>query len=273
VDPRDSLASSPTSLSTVIDRAIEAGNRLRKDVKDYTATLHRRERIGATLMDSQSMAIKALSRQYSNTPDQEANSSQGTIVSTEPINPVKLRTFSRGLHVYLKFLSPASMAGREVIWAEGKNNNQIIAHEAGIFNLISVNLDPNGDLAMMGSKYPITEIGIEKLIDKLIERGRKDATLEPAEVTVTPNSLLGNAACDRIRIVHVRKLDGFDFHIAEVWIDPKHELPVYYASYDWPATPGDPPPLIEEYAYHDLKINVGLSEADFDPKNSAYQFP
>jgi len=209
-------------------------------------------------MDPQEMSIKILNRQY----DSQYESSL----------PEQTK-FTSGLHAYLRFTSPASVAGREVIWVEGKNDDKLTAHEAGILNLMSLDLEPNGTIAMMGSKYPITEIGIEKLLDKLIERGRKDSVLEQPEVTVTSGSLFGTVSCDRIRIIHPKKQDGFDFHIAEVWIDPKKEIPIYYASYDWPAKEGDSPPLLEEYGYHDLEINVGLGEADFDKDNSEYHFP
>ena len=35
---------------------------------------------------------------------------------------------------------------------------------------------------------------------------------------------------------------------------------------------GDPPPLLESYTYPNLKLNPGLTNADFDPKNPAYNF-
>ena len=49
-------------------------------------------------------------------------------------------------------------------------------------------------------------------------------------------------------------------------------IPVRYIAYDWPARPGDPPDVFEEYNYLDLKLNVGLTDADFDPHNPAYNF-
>jgi len=252
--------SQPSSLESVIARAEAALQRFRSEVRDYKATLTKRERIGKTLGEPQSMSIKIRSRKYAPAiEDRSTSDSKPKLID--------------GLHAYLRFVKPASVAGREVIWIEGENNNQLTVHEAGMLNLISMNLDPSGSLAMVGSKYPITDIGIEKLLEKLIERGTRDKLLEPAEVTVTSESMFGDVACDRIRIVHPKKQDGFDFHIAEVWIDPRNEIPIYYASYDWPKTPGEAPTLMEEYGYRDLELNVGLGDVDFDTKNSEYQFP
>ncbi len=258
------LVAQTSSLEAVIARAEASLTRFRSEIRDYTGTLTKRERISNSLGDSigepQSMSIKIQSRKYAPSIVESSDS---------PTTPKVVE----GLHAYLRFTKPLSVAGREVIWIEGKNDNQITVHEAGMLNLMSMNLDPNGTLAMVGSKYPITEIGIEKLLEKLIERGTKDKRSEPSEVTVTPGSLFGDLPCDRIRIVHPKKQDGFDFHIAEVWIDPRNEIPLYYASYDWPKNPGESPELLEEYGYSDLQLNVGLSDSDFDPKNKDYQFP
>jgi hypothetical protein len=258
--PAKDLVAQASSLEAVIARAEASLQRFRAEVRDYTGTLTKRERISSSLGEPQSMSIKIRSRKYAPTIDKSTES---------PTTPMVVE----GLHAYLRFTKPSSVAGREVIWIEGKNDNQITVHEAGMLNLISMNLDPNGTLAMVGSKYPITEIGIEKLLEKLIERGTKDKLSEPSEVTVTPGSMFGDLACDRIRIVHSKRQDGLDFHIAEVWIDPQTEIPLYYASYDWPKNPGESPELLEEYGYSDLKLNLGLSDSDFDPRNKDYQFP
>ena len=50
-------------------------------------------------------------------------------------------------------------------------------------------------------------------------------------------------------------------------------LPIRYAAYSWPVAGDDEPVLEEEYTYMNLKLNVGLSERDFDPDNDDYQFP
>ena len=39
-----------------------------------------------------------------------------------------------------------------------------------------------------------------------------------------------------------------------------------------PAKAGDPLPVIEEYTYLNLKLNVGLTDKDFDHTNEEYNF-
>ena len=59
-----------------------------------------------------------------------------------------------------------------------------------------------------------------------------------------------------------------DFYAGRMtlWVDEKLELPVQVDLYDHEGR------LYEHYEHHDLKIDVGLGDSDFDPKNPAYNF-
>jgi nucleoid-associated protein YgaU len=51
-----------------------------------------------------------------------------------------------------------------------------------------------------------------------------------------------------------------------VWVDDELHLPIQVDLYDHEGK------LYEHYEHHDLAVNVGLTDADFDPKNRAYKF-
>lgn len=51
-----------------------------------------------------------------------------------------------------------------------------------------------------------------------------------------------------------------------LWIDDELQLPLQIDLYDHEGH------LYEHYEHHDLKVNVGLTDADFNPKNPAYRF-
>jgi hypothetical protein len=59
-----------------------------------------------------------------------------------------------------------------------------------------------------------------------------------------------------------------DFYAGRMvlWIDDEKQLPLQIDLYDHEGN------LYEHYEHHDLKLNVGLTDADFDPKNPAYRF-
>ena len=51
-----------------------------------------------------------------------------------------------------------------------------------------------------------------------------------------------------------------------LWVDEELRLPLQIDLYDHEGN------LYEHYEHRDLKVNVGLTDADFDPKNRAYRF-
>ncbi len=176
------------------------------------------------------------------------------------------------MSVYLGFVGPDSVKGREVLWVEGQNGGKLIAHETGIRNLMNYYLDPTGYLAMRGQRYPITEIGIEKLTLQLIDAATRDREHGECEVQTHKNVKVGDHVCDRIEVVHPIRRDHFDYHRARVYFSRDLNMPIRYAAWSWPLKPGGEPVLEEEYTYRNVRVNVGLDDRDFDIENPNYGF-
>jgi hypothetical protein len=247
------IAKGKHPLDLVLAMARHEAEAFERKVVDYTATLVKRERVNGTLADEQKFFIKVINAKKSD---------QTTPETTKP----------KGLHVYLRLEEPKKLAGREVIWVDGANDGNLIAHEAGWMNVTRVSLKPDGALAMMGNRYPITQIGMGKLFSKLIEKGERDRNLGDCQVTVR-DEIYEELACQVIEVVHPEKKPGLDFHIARIYLDPSRHLPLRFESYLWPLKPNEEPSLEEQYSYQNVEVNVGLTEADFDPANKHYQFP
>ena len=60
--------------------------------------------------------------------------------------------------------------------------------------------------------------------------------------------------------------------MARIFVDDKLQLPLRYSAYDWPDEEGGDLLLLEEYTYTDVKLNVGLTDWDFDHRNEKYRF-
>jgi hypothetical protein len=223
--------------------------RLQENVRDYTATLVKRERIKKGLGEYQYLHVKVRHRR---------NENGRTVVP-----------FS----VYVRFLAPDSVAGREVIWVEGQNDDKLIAHETGIKNLLRVNLEPTGFLAMMGNRYPISKIGMLHLAEEMLAKGSRDRQYGECEVQFFDNAKVDGRACQLIRVTHPQRRPYFEFYRAEIFVDRELNVPIRYAAWTWPAEAGGEPVLEEEYNYRDVQLNVGLTDRDFDPDNPAYKFP
>ena len=174
--------------------------------------------------------------------------------------------------VYLNFLKPENVQGREVIWVEGENNGKLVAHETGVGSLINVYLDPRGMIAMRGQRYPITDIGLENLAAKIIERGMEDRPHGECEVKFFRGAKVGETSCLMCQVTHPVKRPHFDFYQVRVYFDEKQKVPVRYESWSWPTSPGGKPVLEEEYTYLNLELNAGLTSADFSIENPDYRF-
>ncbi len=279
------VAREPHPLDQVLGMARVALARHREYHHDYTATLIQRVRLSGKLGDESRIELKLRYREPGTNPHVPTDSVGSTATTTDSV----VSTATEGLHetiglrdidVYLRFLAPRSQAGRGVIWRQGFNKGMMIVHQSGMLNLMRIQLDPTSRLAMMGNRYPITDIGIERLLVKLIEKGEQDRLLGGCRVTTTEDFEFQGRACIRFEIEHPEAsvtIDGhttsFDYYRAIIDMDREHGIPIHYVSYLWPKTPGGEPLLDEEFIYEDLRLNAQLTDMDFDPDNKAYAFP
>ena len=228
-------------LDPALELARDGLKRIQATVNDYTCTMVKRERIDGKLGEHQYIFLK---------------------VRHEPFS------------VYLYFLSPDDVKGQEVIYVAGRNDGNMLAHAgSGVRAMVgTVSLKPNGSLAMQGNRYAITEIGVENLAKRLVEVAEHDKQFGECEVNFYPNAKVNGRICTCVQVVHPVPRRNFRFHLARVFIDDELLIPIRYEAYDWPHEQGGQPVLMEEYTYMNVKINNGFTDADFDPKNTAYKF-
>jgi Protein of unknown function (DUF1571) len=218
--------------------AIASSARTYAGLQDYTCIFFKRERIDGKLTPFNSMQLKART------------------------NPQSL---------YLKFVRPT--AGREAIYVAGSFSGKVVVHDVGIGKLLAgtLKLDPRGSMAMEDNRHPITDAGIGKLIETVVEAWDRELSPAHSHLVIHPHAKVGPRACVMIESTHAVKKPGFLYHMVKVYIDKEHNLPIRFEAYDWPRN-GKSPELVEEYTYSDLKLNVGLTTRDFDPNNPKYSF-
>jgi hypothetical protein len=239
----------PHPLDPALSLARESLSLMQTQVNDYTAVLIKRERIADELGDNEFMFIKVRNRKVS---------------GDKVVVP-----FS----VYLAFLKPAAVKGREVIYVENANDGKLIAHEGGMKRVLGTHrLEPDGYLAMAGQKYPLTDIGLENLLVKLLEKGERDRQYGPCQVKFDGGAKVGGRDCSILEVMHAEKKPHYEFHKAQIFMDNEWKIPVRYAAFNWPENQQSEPEVIEEYTYQNIKINVGLTDKDFDFTNPDYNF-
>ncbi|TWT95930.1 hypothetical protein Pla108_30070 [Botrimarina colliarenosi] len=203
-----------------------------RQVQDYSATFTKVERLNGTLNDPQKLTLR-----------------------------VRQQPFS----VYMKFITPNP--GQEALYVSNQNDGKLVAMGSGWKRRFGkINLDPDGNMAMAGQRYPITKAGIRNLTSELIEIAEQDVKYAECEVQYGV-ATIDNRPVTMIRAIHPVPRKNFRFHRAEIFIDNEMRLPVAYQAFSWPTVEGGEPILEEKYIYTDLKLNNGFTDADFSTEN------
>lgn len=235
------------ALVPVIDYARKEQAYLRDTVRDFTCRLIKRERIGGILQDYNYIDMWVR---------EEQRDQRGIAVP---------------LSIYMQFLAPKKVAGRRVLFVDGRHDNKVLVRNGGKhFDYVVVELDPYGDTAMDESLVPVTQSGFNQILAQMIavleRHAAIDASGENTQVQQIKGAKLNDRTCSVIRITHPARQEGLEFHQANVFVDDQLHVPVRVDYTDWPKYASDDPPLIAEYTYTKLQMNVGLSEDTFNPR-------
>ena len=187
----------------------------------------------------------------------------------------KWKGYTRRSQVTFKFRKPfdlyldwteAEERVREALFRRGWNGEKVrVRATLGGIPLIG-DLAPDGYWARLGSHYPLTEFGLNRLVERLQEQ-------------LLQAWLQGNLL---VRFLGVQQHEGNSCYVLEfafptmrreysssrivTYWDIARRLPVKYEAYDWDRD------LAERHTYYQLQLNVSLSDTDFDAANPAYGF-
>ena len=215
---------------------------IRKNVRDYTCQLIKRERIEGELQPYRAA-------------DMKVRCATGPDVSTA---------------VLMQFTKPKRMNGRTVLFVDGQNENMVLVRNGGkgVFKTTELELDPHGRAARSESNYPITEIGFVQIMDRLIEVIQEDMQRDPeaknTEVNYFRNAKLKGRVCTIIQLVHPEQADDLPFHQASLFLDDELHIPIRLVVSGWQKNPNEDAPVLEEYNYVNLKLNVDLEDGMFE---------
>ncbi len=239
----------PHPLVPAIQLAGESYVFLRDKVSDYTCRIVKQERIDGRLKPMEFMDAKV---RHQRTVD-------GRLVQRPSI--------------YLHFVGPKEMIDREVLWVEGTNGGKMVVRRGGTrFEYMTLDLDPAGDAALQYSRYPVSESGMINMVQKLVDVGAADMQYGECEVQIFDDVKVGGQPCRCVQVMHPHRRSVFLFHIVRIYIADDFPIPIRYEAYDWPIGESNDPPLIEEYTFQDVRLNVGFSDAEFQRNYRDYKF-
>ena len=242
-------ASSDHPLNPLLELARQSYNNIVESVDDYTCVLVKRERVDGRLLPAETIFAKV----------QHASSAGAN---------------EHPCRVYLCFQAPASLKGRELLFSHSGDDAKLLVRNGGRrLPFLTLELSPTCALAMHGNRYPVTEFGIQRLVERMILLGERElAYPDECEVNIHQGVEFDGRKCQQIEVCHPHRREHFAYHLARITIDSELQVPVRFQAYDWPAEAEGEPVLIEDYAYLDLKLNTGLQDEDFSRENPDYQF-
>jgi hypothetical protein len=172
--------------------------------------------------------------------------------------------YKKPSHYYFRWNS-GTAKGREVIFVQGRYNDKIVAHPGGIFKILTFHLDPEGYLAMKENRHCLKSSGMEKIIALVASNAALAKEKGLDGIRFKGESLFDGK---RVRLVEglFPEDQGFYARRIVLYLCPALQLPLKVSIYDGAGE------LVEDYEFHDLKNNVGLSENDFEPHNPQYNF-
>ena len=227
----DRVAVKPsTSRGGALKQALKIAGESRaalQTVKTYSATFSKKEIVGKKMIE-QTMQLKMRHKPFS---------------------------------VYLKFANPHS--GREVIYVDGHNDGKLVVNLGGTLGKILGlrKLEPNNRLVMKENRYPITDIGILRMLDTVVQQWEK--LPGNSKVRYFPNAKLGKKSVRVIQVIRPKRSSESPFHMTRLYIDNKTRLPIRVQQYGFPRKSGGKPPLIEEYTYSNVKLDKKIGDSDF----------
>jgi Protein of unknown function (DUF1571) len=203
-------------------------------LKDYTCTLQSREKVRGVLLDENVMLFK---------------------MRTQPFS------------VYMRWLAPRKNQGQEVCFVAGRNDNKMRVHSTSLGKgkfLGFVSVDPNDPRVTEHSRHTIYEAGLGNLIEQTIKCWEQEVKVGKTQVK-TGEYTYNNRRCTRIETIRAERVEGFYCYRSVLYLDSETKLPLRTENYDWPRAGGPADgELLEMFSYIDLRLNVGLSDQDFN---------
>ena len=222
--------------SQALDQALawmqEAKRNYTSVVRDYTCIFVSRENIKGRMNEDQFMQMKFRAQPYS---------------------------------VYMKWLSPSGLAGQEVAFVQGKNNNKLRVHSKGVLGVAGfVSVDVDDSRVRERSRHNIYEAGIGNLIDMTLRGFDLDKKTGRTQVRIAEYDF-DNRRCYRIESVRGERLPQGYSHRSVLYVEKNSKYPLRNENYHWPVAGGSPGgELMESFSYTNLQFNAGLQDRDFD---------
>src|SRR5205085_11835698 len=113
-------------------------------------------------------------------------------------------------------------------------------------------------------RHKVTDAGIGNLIERCARGWAVERKWKQTQVRIGTFTFV-KRKCTRVELTHPTRAGGkFKHHRNVVYFDQQTGLPIRIENYDWPANPGERPPLAEVFSYVNLRLNAKLPDDVFE---------
>ena len=149
--------------------------------------------------------------------------------------------------------------GRQVVYVDGANDGKMLVRLEGWKGRLGIiSLDPSGSAVKWGSRYPVTSLGYDALVRRIIKN--YDDAVERESLGIVDFGLqsLPDHQTHAFEMVldHPDEQTG-DYHKMRIWFDVRTGLPIRFMGLDKEGR------LLEDYFWQGLKLNQNLADHDF----------
>ncbi len=223
---------------------LKQGHATLQNVPDYTALMHKQERINGDMSEVQTIELK---------------------LRHEPFS------------VYMKWRN--FDPGREVIYVDGQYDGNMLVHPGGWKGKLTgtLELDPNSALARAENRHPITSVGLLELTKKLLHFHELNLQ-QPGSYRceVHDNQRYNGRNCFMFVVSYLSQSQSPTYRKSIQYIDEEWSIPVCVKNFTWAVDSNpdtiDDDTLIESYSYSDVQFEERLADSSFDTQNGQYRF-
>ena len=171
--------------------------------------------------------------------------------------------------VYMKWLGPVHK-GRELLYRSTGNRGRLRINPGRW--LPNINLDPRGRLAMHGNRHSIFDLPFPAIVKNFTDSAtliRANPALRARIDDLGEQRRLGETGhCYHLQLPKKQEPRLYAAE-TELCVSLRTGLPLTIKSWD---EEDGAFRLVEDYGYENVRVNVGLTDLDFDPDNPAYGF-
>ena len=179
--------------------------------------------------------------------------------------------FRKPMDIYMRW-EGETYKGRELIFRRGWNDDKLHVKPTPGALVPTLNLDPEGGLAMRGSRHSIDMVDMGNIVSLILrqtDKLEKSTSLSASFTDQGPQVVNGEAS--RCMQVDLPKQQDPALYARRVDMCMSDRTGLLTRLRTWDEDAGEVR-KVEDYEFRSMNLSPGLTDADFDPENEAYGF-